>query len=45
MRHPLVNLLAALAAEDESTRMRLLEQVLRDIKPRRRRALASILWC
>lgn len=45
MRHNLVKLLAALAIEDEATRIVLLEQVLRDIKPRRRRVVASVLWC
>lgn len=46
MTHRIHLLAALLAAEDEQTRWWLLERLLRDTRPARRRSLArSILWC
>lgn len=44
MRHHLLSLLAALAAEDERTRYYLAERLIRDTRPARRSTVASVLW-
>jgi hypothetical protein len=44
VKTPFLRLLAALAAEDDRSRLWLCERLVRDTKPARRRALAP-LWC